>query len=736
MTQKILFLFLLLAGRLIVQAQYIYPSTRTVDSSDTYFGITYKDPYRWLENLKDSNVVNWLRQQKEFADKTMENIDGADSLLNQLQSYMDAKTWGRLPFHKSANRYYYSKWERGQLSGNLYFNSINDTIEHLIFDSWQIHPGIRYNISAINFSPNDKYFFVTFDKNGEEYPFIKVYDIENKKWLNDSIPHCWPNTVKWTADSKGFLYGCNTGERSAPNATENDVVKYHKLNTYYNSDYTVMDDKIRNSVEKKISNTYYASVFTYSGSKRVFCQPNQGFEFEYNNTYYINNTELLSPHKQWEKLFYKADSVYDMKETPNGYYFISAKGNGFKSLRYTSYNNPDFANAKIVLPEDKVWQLENIDETKSYLLVNYSKYGFLNKTVFIDKITAKEVNVSAIKDYDRFSISTIGTNTDECIFWKNIVNKPGWSYVLDIANNKLSNNDYWAPHGQTFITGSDDIVTEIIEVPSYDGTLVPMSIMRNKNTKLDGNNVCILYGYGAYGISTKDNYFNSYDPVNNLLVQRGVVLVHAYVRGGGEKGEAWHQAGMKENKPNSWKDFITCAEYLIKNKYTQSQHLSCFGASAGGVLIGRTITERPDLFTAAAIQSGSMNPIRGKVWANQINNYPEYGNPAIESELKGLIEMDAVIHVKHNVKYPAVYLSTGINDYRVAPWMPGKMAASLQANSVSGKPVLLRTDFEGGHFGDANAASMIDMFRTNLKYVFFLLWQSGHKDFQQKKTTK
>lgn len=713
-------------------AQYNYPPTKTVDSSDTYFGITYKDPYRWLENLKDSNVVNWFGQQKQFADKTMGDMGGADSLLNQLQQYMAAKTWGRAATHRSAGRYYYGRWERGQLSQNFYYKTLADTTEHLIFDSWNINPGMRYDLQAIDFSPNEKYFFAAFDKNGEEYPFIKVYDIEKNKWLQDSIPHCWPNTIKWTADSKGFMYGYTTGDRNAPNASENDVVKYHILNTHYGNDHTIMDEKIRNTVEKKISNTYYASVYTINGSKRIYCQPNQGFEFEYNNAYYINNTELLSPAKQWKKLYYKTDSVYDVKETANGYYFISAKGSGFKSLRYTAYDNPDFSHAKIIFPEDSTWQLENMDETKSYLLVNYSKYGFINKTVFIEKKSGKEINVSAIKNYDRYFISTMGTNSDECIFWKNMVNKPGWSYLLDITGNKLNNTDYWAPHGQTFIAGSDDIVTELVEVPSYDGTLVPMSIMRNKNTRLDGNNVCILYGYGAYGISTKDNYYNSYDPVNNLLMQRGVILVHAYVRGGGEKGEAWHKAGMKENKPNSWKDFIACAAWLIKNKYTQPAHLSCFGASAGGVLIGRTITERPDLFAAAAIQSGSVNQIRGKAWANQISNYPEYGNPEIESEMKGLIEMDAVIHVKPDVKYPAVYITTGINDNRVAPWMPGKMAASLQASSTSGKPVLLYTNFEGGHFGDANAPTMIERFRTNLKFVFFLLWQSGHPDFQLK----
>lgn len=732
MKQRFLFLILIFLCRYIVSAQYNYPNTKTVDSSDTYFGKSYQDPYRWLENLKDSNVVNWFRQQKDFSDYNTKNIGGADSLLNQLESYLGAKTWGRMPIYKTANRYYYGNWERGQLSSNLYYKTVKDTTEHFVFDSWKIHPNMRYQLSAIEFSPNEKYFFAAFDKNGEEYPFIKVFDINNNNWLKDSIPHCWPNTIKWTSDSNGFIYGYNTGDRNIPTATENDVFKYHILNTDYNSDITIMNDKLRNTIEKKISNSYFAYVYINNGSKRIYCQPNQGFEFEYGNVYFIDNTELLTETKKWKKLYSKIDSIYDVKETTIGYYFISAKGSGFKSLRYTSYENPDFSNANVIFPEDSIWQLENMSETKSYLLINYSKYGFLNKTIFINKNTGKEVFVSAISKYNRYNISSMGTNTDECIFWNKYINKPGWSYLLDIQNNKLINDDTWSPHGQTFITGSDDIVTELIDVPSYDGTLVPMSIMRNKNTVLDGNNFCILYGYGAYGIAVKDNNYNEYNPVNNLLLQRGIILAHAYVRGGGEKGEAWHKAGMKENKPNSWKDFIACAEYLIKSNYTKSSKLACSGASAGGVLIGRTITERPDLFAAAHIQSGSVNQIRGKAWANQISNYPEYGDPNIESEMKGIIEMDAVIHVKPNTKYPAVYFTTGINDNRVAPWMPGKFAATLQANSTSNKPVLLYTNFEGGHFGDANAPTMIDMFRTNLKPIFFLLWQCGHKDFQIK----
>ncbi|MBS1736475.1 MAG: prolyl oligopeptidase family serine peptidase [Bacteroidetes bacterium] len=713
-------------------AQFNYPYTKTVDSSDTYFGVTYKDPYRWMENLKDSNVVNWFGQQKIFADKTMKNQNGIDSLINQLSGYINSKTWGRSPVYRSDNRYYFSKGGRGQLNFPLYYRTINDTTAHFLFDTWAIQPGVRYNIAGIEFSPNEEFIAVAFDKNGEEYPFIKVYDIKNEKWLQDSIPHCWANTINWTADSKGFIYGYNTGNRNAPNATENDVVKYHTLFSNYATDKIIMDDKIRNTVEKKISNTYYASVYKNNSPKRIYCQPNQGFEFEYNNVYFINNSELLSTSKNWKKLYGNKDSVRTVIETDAGYYFVSAKGKGFKSFRFTSFIKPEFAHAKIIMPEDSLWQLENITESKSYVLVNYSKYGFINKTVFINKKTGKQVNVSAIDEYSRFFIGSLGNKTDECFFSKANINKPNWFYKLDIANNKLINDIFWAPQNQTILPGSDNIVSELIEVPSYDGTLVPMTILRNKNTQLDGNNVCILYGYGAYGIDTKDNSYNSYDPVNNLLAQRGVILVHAYVRGGGEKGEAWHQAGMKENKPNSWKDFIACAEYLIKNKYTQPAKLSCFGASAGGILIGRTIAERPDLFAAASIQSGSVNQIRGKAWANQISNYPEYGNPNIESEMKGLIEMDAAIHIKPNTKYPAMYITTGINDNRVAPWMPGKLAATLQANSTSGKPVLLYTNFEGGHFGDANAPTMIDRLKSSLKQTFFLLWQCGHKDFQMK----
>lgn len=171
---------------------------------------------------------------------------------------------------------------------------------------------------------------------------------------------------------------------------------------------------------------------------------------------------------------------------------------------------------------------------------------------------------------------------------------------------------------------------------------------------------------------------------------------------------------------------------MIKNKYTQPEKLACKGASAGGVLIGRAITERPDLFAAAFIQSGVLNLLRSAHYANGIGNYNEFGDPTIKEEFEWLLNEDATFHVHPNIKYPATFITTGINDTRVIPWIPAKFAATLQANSISQSPVLFHIDFEGGHFGNPNANTMIEKLKNDYRAEFFMLWQCGHKDFQEK----
>lgn len=272
-----------------------------------------------------------------------------------------------------------------------------------------------------------------------------------------------------------------------------------------------------------------------------------------------------------------------------------------------------------------------------------------------------------------------------------------------------------------FLISLKNLQNKEVKVKGHYGVLVPLSILYLKNIKLDGSTPCYLTGYGAYGMSSQPGFIN----VMAILLEQGCSIAFAHVRGGGEKGEEWHQAGMKTTKPNTWKDFIACAEYLIDQKYTSSKKLIGEGMSAGGILIGRAITERPDLFAVAIIEVGMTNALRSETTPNGDNQIPEIGSIKVEEDIKGLIEMDAQSKVVKGIKYPAVFIRSGMNDARVVPWMPAKFAATLQNCTNSNKPVLLYVNYGNGHF-----TSDIDvMYKEFVDMISFSLWQAGHPKF-------
>jgi prolyl oligopeptidase len=258
---------------------------------------------------------------------------------------------------------------------------------------------------------------------------------------------------------------------------------------------------------------------------------------------------------------------------------------------------------------------------------------------------------------------------------------------------------------------------------SYDGTMIPLSVVYRQGIKMDGSNPTLLSGYGAYGIPQEPWYV----PRMLAFLERGGILATAHVRGGGEYGEEWYRAGYKGTKPNTWKDFIACAQYLIDNKYTSPGKLACTGGSAGGILVGRAITERPDLFGIAIPQVGALDMLRAETTPNGIPNIPEFGTVKTEEGFKALFEMSAYHHVKNGVKYPAVLLTAGMNDPRVEPWETAKMAARLQAATASGRPVLLRLDYEAGH-GIGTTKRQVEEETADI--WTFVLWQAGVPDFQ------
>jgi len=267
------------------------------------------------------------------------------------------------------------------------------------------------------------------------------------------------------------------------------------------------------------------------------------------------------------------------------------------------------------------------------------------------------------------------------------------------------------------------IVSEEVKAKSADGTMVPLSIIHQRGMAIDGSHPTWLTGYGAYGI-TEDPAFH---PTWLAFLERGGVFAVAHVRGGGEYGEDWHNGGRKLTKQHTIDDFLGCAQYLIENKYTSAAKLAGEGTSAGGVTIGGAITQRPELFAAALIRVGDSDSLRSELMASGPANIPEFGTVKEPGGFKALYAMDAYQHVKANTPYPAILLTTGVNDPRVAPWQAAKMAARLQASTTSGRPVLLRVDYDAGH-GMGSTKSQRD--EELADEIAFLFWQFGVPQFQ------
>lgn len=275
-----------------------------------------------------------------------------------------------------------------------------------------------------------------------------------------------------------------------------------------------------------------------------------------------------------------------------------------------------------------------------------------------------------------------------------LIDLQGWTrarQIYHVAADGSVRNTGLQPAGP--YDAPDHLVATELQCKSHDGALVPMSVIHKKGLLLDGKQPTLLYGYASYGI-TEEPFFST---GRLAWLDAGGVAAIANPRGTSVYGQDWYKAGFQTSKPNTWKDFIACAETLIANKYTEPSRLGILGGSAGGILVGRAMTERPELFAAVVPMVGALDMVRAEVTPNGIPNIPEFGTRANEAGFRALLEMSSYHQVKDGVNYPAVLLTHGVNDPRVEVWHSTKMAARLMAASTSGRPVLLRLDYDAGH---------------------------------------
>jgi prolyl oligopeptidase len=695
------------------QAQWSYPPTKTVAASNTYFGKTYSDPYRWLENLQDKEVEAWFKAQAELTDSLLRKIPSRDLLAEEWKALDKIKPASYSSISCRNGRVFYKKTAGGENVGKLFVRAAWGEPETELFDPTPYKPGVVSTIQSIVPSFDGKYVALGISKGGAEISEIRVLDVNRSNLLPDTIDVSY-GPMSWTPDNQGFFY--DAGSVSDPRAVEfhlNRKVRLHRLGVSSALDPEILSKEADQDlklapeefpvveIDECLPGYLLGGAYTAQNELRMFYAP---------------IAELTRPKVRWAPLCERSDNlVRDLGFHGQQAFAITHSGAPKYKVVTTNIKNPDWKRANTVIPEGPD-AVQYFATSKDFLFVVYST-GILGRVVQYEFASGK-VSELRLPRSGTVNVECPDPHSDRCLISITSWTTPTVMYDYNPETGVFAKSIF---NTEVSYPGFENLVSEEVEVAGHDGTMIPLSIIHKKDLVLDGSNSCILEGYGAYGIS--------YQPTFNIrtsVATRGVVLAFAHVRGGGEKGEAWHKAGFKTTKPNTWKDFLSCAEYMIKKGYTSPGKLAGTGTSAGGILISRAITERPDLFAAAVCNVGDADAMRSEFGTDGPANSKEYGSVMDEAECQALYEMDGVQHVRKGVAYPAVLGVGGWNDPRVAAWQPGKFIAALQSDSSSKKPVLMKVNYDNGHFTEEKTVT----FKNFASQYSFLLWQTGHKDFQ------
>jgi prolyl oligopeptidase len=721
--KKLYLLSFALLTTILLFAQYQYPATKTVDSSDTYFGINYKDPYRWLENLNAPEVNNWFKTQADYTNGFLSKLSGRNELIDEWKEIDKKQVVQINPIDFISGRLFYYKIIPGEKVNKLFYrDGLYSGAEHLLFDPLNYFKRKTLSISGAEPSPDGKKIIITYQQGGSELNTMNIMDVATRKFIDVDITPVFG--AQWTHDGKAILYGTtknfNTNTKDI-NFGLNSKTRLYVPGTKKESDRDFFSNESNPNLN--IRPEEYPSAWVERFSKKYLFAGRSTVQAE--NFWYYAPISQIKGKPDWKILCTPKDSLTGNLIFFDDEVFAMSHNNApFFKVLHTSLKNPDWDNAETIFEEKPGFTLLSLSRTKDYLIANFT--DGINAHIFKYNIhTKKQRKISLPYSGTAFvgGLPWDATKTNNGISIITSWNKPVTEFQVNLDNDTFSPSRFNKP--PVYPDAYTKLIVQEVEVKGHDGAMIPLSIIYKEGTQLNGKNVCMMESYGAYG----SPMMPSFSTRRNSLATKGVVIAIPHVRGGNEKGDAWYKAGFKTTKPNTWKDFISCAEYLIENGYTSADKLAGTGTSAGGILITRSITERPDLFAAAVCNVGCANVMRQEFGANGPANTPEFGTVKDSVECKALFEMDGLQHVVKGTKYPAILGVGGYNDPRVMVWQPGKFVAAAQKASTSGRPVLLKINYDNGHFTqdrDVTYANFADQYA-------FMMWQCGHPLFQPTK---
>ncbi|WP_188112292.1 prolyl oligopeptidase family serine peptidase [Aquimarina sp. RZ0] len=689
---------------------------------DEYHGKQIKDPYRNLENLKDTTVVDWLKKQGKYASDLLKRIPNRQQLIDKQQSYDIKKEFSFFHSKTTADgKYFYTKTIGEEQIAKLYYRTSLNSEEILLYDPTLYSKKQEYSINYIKPDWVGDKIVISLSKKGEEASEMIIMEVATKKILPGVIKKCLPDIggIQWLSDNSGFIY------------------LYSPIIDPTNKDYWTNTQSILYTIgntSKKLKD-----IFSIKNNPELNLKPadfpiinnhrvKDGYLFgvvggvsSFYDTYYKSESEFDSNDKSWKLLFKESDKIKKyIVDNNNNLIFLSAKNAPNFQICKTSMNNPDFNNPEILVPEKKDLLITQFEITKDGLFFTTKKNGVESKLYYLED---EEREIILPKSAGDIYIGSKGPDNELLRVIVTGYLNPQTNYLYNVKDNSFK-LEIFTPNVE--YPDFENLVVDHVEVPSHDGVLIPVSIIKHKGIKKNGNNPTLFYGYGSYGGS--GGVF--FSPSFLSWTTTGGILVISHVRGGGQKGVEWHKAGQKTTKPNTWKDMIATTEYMIKEGYTSPEKSAIWGSSAGGILAGRAMTERPDLYKAVILTSPAMNMLRSEIQPNGQNSIKEFGTVKIKEEFEALLEMDSYHHIKEGVEYPATLVTGGMKDGRVVIWDPAKFVARLQASNAADTPVLFQVKFEDGHA--AMNSTKIDRYEMYANVFSFALWQMGYPEYQPK----
>ena len=649
-----------------------YPETKTVTQQDNYHGTVVSDPYRWLEEEKSEEVSAWVESQNTLARPYLAELPSRERYKERLTALWDYEKYST-PYMVNG-KLFYSYNDGLQNQYVLYMaDGVNGEPEVLIDPNTLSEDG-TVSMASTELSPKASFLAYMLSDGGTDWKTIHVRDTSKKSDLTDTIKGIKFSNIAWLPDESGFFYSrYPQNEAGKYDDSQTVSIYFHAIGTAQSEDKKVF------AFDNKPTWNPYPSVV--QDGKTLLISVFEGYQANgvYAKSLVNDNSELVPVFDKW-------DGRYDLIGEHDDELFFTSTANAPRG-KVIKVDFDGGVKATETVIESTSDTLSSVSLLGEKLFAQYLKDVKGQVSVF--DLNGKKIDEIAFNDIGSVSGFYGSKNADTTFYKLTGFTNPGQVFAYDVKSGESS-------LFKSIDTGVnyDDYETKQIFYTSKDGTKVPMFIVHKKGLKLDGNNKTLLYGYGGFNISLLPRYSVS----RMVWVEQGNVLAIANLRGGGEYGQQWHKAGTKLDKQNVFDDFIAAGEYLVESGYTTPEKMGIQGGSNGGLLVGATLTQRPDLFSAALPAVGVLDMLRyhtpsanARAWSS------DYGLSENKDEFEALYAYSPLHNTKPGTCYPSTLVTTGDHDDRVVPWHSYKFAAQLQADQSCDNPILLRVETRAGH---------------------------------------